>query len=230
MSKSRLALMAAMMGSSGGGGGGGDLSDYVSDGLIFHLDGIERGGTTGHWVDRIGSVDFTLDSGVVEQTDCIEVSATNSYCARNSSYGNAETTADEYTIECVFKVDNNWSALFQPFLPVSGICMVYTNSRSRTSRGVRGSSSSTKQWSTYVFSKVANNTISINGSRAIQNGSTVSTGWVMYNDLKTSCVCGNLNGKMYAVRIYSRILSATEMLQNQQVDNIRFNLGLTITT
>ena len=51
---------------AGGGSGGGELSDYVQDGLIFHLDGIERGNTAGHWIDRIGNVDFVFENGVSE--------------------------------------------------------------------------------------------------------------------------------------------------------------------
>ena len=213
---------------AGGGSGGGELSDYVQDGLIFHLDGIARGNTTGHWIDRIGNVDFTLDSGVTEGADCITCSNTNSKYARNATYANTEASVDSYTIECVFKEENNWSAGFNLFLPVSGICMSYSPNNSRFNRGVRGSSSSTKQWSTFIANKQIYNTVSINKSRCLHNGSSRNTGNNMYASLKTECVCGSINGKMYAVRIYNRKLTASEMLQNQKVDNIRFNLGLTL--
>ena len=38
----------------------------------------------------------------------------------------------------------------------------------------------------------------------------------------------NFGGKLFSVRVYSRILTQSEMLFNQSVDNTRFNLGLTL--
>jgi hypothetical protein len=37
-----------------------------------------------------------------------------------------------------------------------------------------------------------------------------------------------MNGDIYSIRIYNRKLSQSEQLQNQRVDNIRFNLGLSL--
>ena len=36
------------------------------------------------------------------------------------------------------------------------------------------------------------------------------------------------NAKIYSIRIYSKKLTEAEMLNNQKVDNARFNLGLNI--
>ena len=37
-----------------------------------------------------------------------------------------------------------------------------------------------------------------------------------------------LNGRIYAIRYYNRRLTDDEIIYNQRVDNVRFNLGLTL--
>ena len=212
-----------------GGGGGGSLADYVQNGLIFHLDGKSRGGVAGHWTDLIGNVDFTLDAGVIEESNGIV--CTTSQFARDSTYGNNESSNSDYTIECVFREDNNFSSYIGLFAPVSGIGFgVTTGSNPRFYFGWRDSSSSTSQWRGYRrVSTTAINTVSINNSRGVRNGTDLTGTGTLYSSKGSSCYAGAIIGKLFSVRIYSRLLSRAEMIDNQKVDDKRFNLGLNIT-
>lgn len=39
--------------------GGEPLPEYIQDGLVFWLDGIDKGNITGKWIDLIGGIEFT---------------------------------------------------------------------------------------------------------------------------------------------------------------------------
>jgi hypothetical protein len=86
-------------------------------------------------------------------------------------------------------------------------------------------------------------TLSINGDRGIING--ILTGYIhetetdywnadTYNRYRIgSAINGGaakapFDGHIYSIRFYNRKLTQAEQLHNQQIDNIRFNLGLTI--
>lgn len=89
---------------------------------------------------------------------------------------------------------------------------------------------------------VGNNTISLNVNLGVQNGQTISRGtdsdyWTSGGDFNSNFNIGYNNldygrffftGKIYAIRIYSKLLTQAEMINNQRVDNTRFNLGLSI--
>ena len=79
-------------------------------------------------------------------------------------------------------------------------------------------------------------TAGVNVSRAIANG----VGMTAYGNTYLSGRSGTYSyigrrsngnyfyGKIYSIRIYNRTLTEAEILANQNVDNLRFNLGLTL--
>ena len=85
-------------------------------------------------------------------------------------------------------------------------------------------------------------TFSMNLNGGLFNGTQVNinsgTDYWSTNDsenrIRIGCrynISSNANafkGTIYAIRAYNRRISFAEMLNNQQVDNLRFNLGLTI--
>ena len=82
-----------------------------------------------------------------------------------------------------------------------------------------------------------NSTLSLTDGLGIRNGVTLSgTGSDFWGNDCFSIGSGfsfkryrhQFKGKVFSVRVYSRILTQSEMLFNQSVDNTRFNLGLTL--
>ncbi len=87
---------------------------YVSSDLVFQLDCKNRGGQSGHWIDRIGHIDFALGSGVTESDTGVVFDGTQ------NAYGTASGSLNQLasagaTIEVVASVDNN-NNIPAPFL------------------------------------------------------------------------------------------------------------------
>lgn len=206
---------------TGGGGGGGDLSDYVQDGLVVHLDAIDRGTTeTNKWIDLIGNKTFAL-------TDC--VIGTN-YVQFNgsTSVGTYSTNVNHFdgTIEVV--VDGTGWAYVE--YGANGLMANKTATqfvfRQHSSKGrvaVAGGICNSANASYAVIDGI-NQTANIKSADYPGNNTQVTSVGKRFR-----ATPAYFTGKIHAVRVYSRALSVAEMLQNQKVDNIRFNLGLNIT-
>ena len=202
------------------GGGGGDLSDYVQDGLVLHLDGINRGTeNTSQWIDLIGNKTFAL-------TDC--VIGTN-YVQFNgsSSFGSYSTNVYHFdgTIEVV--VDGTGWAYVE--YGASGLMANKTATqfvfRQHSSKGrvaVAGGLCNSANASCAVIDGVDKSSSITSADYPGNNTQVTSVG------KRFRATPAYFTGKIHAVRVYSRALSVAEMLQNQKVDNIRFNLGLNI--
>lgn len=195
---------------------------YIEDGLVLWLDGINKGGVAGHWIDLIGGVDFVADNGVVAESDGFLVSRANDYCFRNATYSNAGSTASTYTIEACF-INETENSVFQDLLPISGIALGYATYIIIGAQDDNGG-----QWTSYTTAFPRINCISANYDNAIENGSTLSKNATQYFSKQSNTRAGRLNGKIYSLRVYNRKLTKAEMLANQKVDNERFNLGLTL--
>ena len=72
---------------------------YVQDGLVFQLDGIDKGNVEGAWVDRKAGRQFTLNNCIVN-SDNIEFNGTDSEAIDNDNY-TLPTVPENYTIEVV---------------------------------------------------------------------------------------------------------------------------------
>ena len=70
---------------------------YVQDGLVFQLDGIDKGNVEGAWVDRKAGRQFTLNNCIVN-SDNIEFNGTDSSAVYNQLLDLGTTT----TLEVVF--------------------------------------------------------------------------------------------------------------------------------
>lgn len=202
---------------------------YITDGLVFQLDGINKGTTdTSKWVDLVGGITFTEpNSTSVHMTDHIHLTAQERLVGDympSFSY-------DTHTIECV--IDNpgqNW--IFVILLKPASVSF-YRNSAKRWCNGGNGSRETISQ-------KLADgkNIFSFNKDMFIQNGQSYATEantWGNYNptypiinSFRQDSQSYSKEYDLYAIRIYNRILTNDEILHNQLLDNKRFNLGLTI--
>lgn len=198
---------------------------YITDGLIFWLDGIERGGIAGQWKDLIGGKIFVLNN-VIEGTDCVH------FNGANTSYGlcSGPVSADfnSETIECAVSSFPTRATLLNPPLINGFVGIGLIRGTNKYSHGMDGVSRF--MWNLGGFKAVSVNS-DVAASNKVQRYKTGSEYWVANTSgdtylgmLSTGTYC--FSGDIYSLRIYNRKLSLAEMLQNQSVDNERFNLGL----
>ena len=212
------------------GGGGGSIGDYIQNGLVFHLDGIEKGVTNNAWTDRIGGIVFT-SSNAEELVNSWRTGSGKKLINSSSFVFDSRTN----TIEVVMERESPNSTQSDIFSSLDTSCIIlsvdsgYIYISHRNEPGFRLSSN------TPGLTSIAPYCVSARQNLAVVNGVSKTTtgnasiGSSTYNSIGSR---GNGNypfsGKIYAVRIYDRFLSESEMLHNQTVDNIRFNLGLNL--
>lgn len=198
---------------------------YITDGLIFWLDGIERGGIAGQWKDLIGGKIFVLNN-VIEGTDCVHFNGVKTSYGLCSGPVSADFNSE--TIECTVSSFPMRAALLYPPLINGFVGIGLARGTDDYIHGMDGVGSC--MWGLGEFK-----TVSVNSDVAASNkvqrykigsGSLgANTSGNTYLGMRSNGArC--FSGDIYSLRIYNRKLSLAEMLQNQSVDNERFNLGL----
>lgn len=205
-------------------------SYYIQNGLVFWLDGINKGGHSGAWTDLVGGIVLT-NNGCVFTTDGVIFDGA-SYL-ENDIDGPIGLVSQGATIEVCFEPESgggNYQCIITQstgdsvgFLSIGGSILV-----------------STGDGKIYRERLVPGNkyTISGNQSKMILNGiesvNPIESGGNVNPSIKRISVgCWNpgyyqLVGTLHSIRIYNRQLTEAEMLSNQRIDNERFNLGLSI--
>lgn len=217
----RRAMMQAQ------GGGGGELSDYVQNGLVHHLDGIVKGSTPNSWTDLIGGIEYS--GGVGSPV----INPNNVYFNGNSCWYGTYTPplANVGTIEAVFEKDNTGvlGVVYSP--PTSAVRLAIALNASDIL--ICGTNSNTVP--AYHGQRISSSSVSMD--RCIINGMIMTADGTNYitshahvsSTLGARFINGQPNGffvgKIYSVRIYDRRLTEAEVLQNLAVDRIRFGIG-----
>lgn len=213
------------------GGGGGDISDYVQDGLVLHLDGKNKGETSGRWESLVGTSYYTLNTHSTVETNAVVMDGAGTINGTNITAVNFEAG----TIEACFEtIDGSTGILI--FASSTGLGLIprpqaYTF-------GVAVGNSAKSQWP-YGSDIPTLSTVSASKDRLKVNGVTI-TGTKVNNNFGNSNTQHSIGGRnagtnryymkvrIFSIRKYNRLLTEEEMLKNQRVDNKRFNLGLTI--
>lgn len=212
---------------SGPGPDPGDLSRYVSNGLVLHLDGIEKGNTSGLWESLVGNAYYTLGEASTEETKSILMSGSGVILGTNVP----AVAYREGTIECVYEYLSSGAGIVV-YAATNGIAFIKMETAA-----CFGVASSINKW--LCSSMPSSGVASINADRLFVNGANIGTsktgeGW-SYG--AATCPIGGRtagtnryysNVRIYSIRIYNRLLTEAEMLKNQKVDNARFELGLNI--
>lgn len=203
---------------------------YITDGLIFWLDGVEKGTDRTVWTDLIGGKQFALTKAVFK-TSSVSFSTSGAYGVCD---GPVSVNANTETIEIACDTFNAGTAciLHQPKINgYVGASFIVGTDRKNSSYAMDGVSRA--RWN--LSSTTGVKRISENSSYAVCNGATISKGsndsWGANNTGKTYLANNASLGKqykatngIYCIRIYNRILSVAEMQANQAVDATRFNL------
>ena len=221
-----------------------DELGYIKSGKILHLDGLTKGDTANAWTDLAQGLVFNVYGAVTVLSDGYSLPGTASayLCATasdtqipNNQNATIEVCVKPTVIQQGFvfaKSTSNYSPMF----------LIYQAGQ------IRGFNSAPSNGRTWAADLVANQnyTASIEYDKCFLNGlelslsSSTAGAWQMDSQTNYARVGSRrrgsgigdgqnmYKGEVYAIRIYNRKLSTAEILHNQQVDNERFNLGLTI--
>lgn len=233
MSEFRRRLMIATA-QGGGGGNIPPITDYVQNGLVLLLDGIEKGNVSGSWIDYVAGHEFVGNGNVQFNNDHIYLEgSTNTYLTNSSlnAYSNSAATI-EVVIVCE-KASASTSEVV--YMPKKGVTYAIGFGFYRTK--IIWASYNAYSNPLYVPTSYRGS-FSISRANAMQNGVTMqqngtdywgtASGMDGYNIVGKRANGSPFKGKIHSIRIYNRQLTQAEVLSNLAVDNGRFNLGLNL--
>jgi len=199
------------------------VEPYVTAGLVFHLDGADA--TTTEWRTRKGGVTFAMNNVTLDGNGGVVFNGTDSYgrYSAASSLGFAPAT---HTIEVVANIGGTATAL-----------LFMQNNSGDLALGMTGTGSIIAAVSE-PKRRVANQkrglqTISFANLAAYKNKGTLSV--TQDGNFDPTANAGVFigardtarsffEGTIYQIRVYNRLLTAEEILANQQVDIERYNI------
>lgn len=207
-----------------------DEYGYIKAGKVFHLDGADFDGNT--WIDRIGGITYTPEGTVTSQNGGVVLNGSSLLYSSQS----ADVSNTIGTLEIVYKpntLSNYQTILFQR----SGKFSYFLNTNKTVSWRITSSKVATKitNATTSIYTHSLSNSYNYFNGVSMGNGATVK--WQNTSQYPSVIGCYWYNssykqyyasGILYQIRIYNRILTEAEILHNQQVDNERYNIGLTI--
>lgn len=197
-----------------------DADAYIQDGLVFQLDGIDKGNDA--WIDRKGQKEFVLHN-VVTNSNNMEFNGTNSYAECSSTLGYDSAT---HTLEVVWEGNKVGGVPFFGGPTSAELCLLPQGTPLRRLSFGTGMNFIVNQPDELKM-------ISANADNIIYNAGWIGTSAELeandsYNQTVASVgrydFSNYFRGKIYAIRVYNRKLSALEMLQNQLIDIERFGL------
>lgn len=197
-----------------------DADAYIQDGLVFQLDGIDKGNDA--WIDRKGQKEFVLHN-VVTNSNNMEFNGTNSYAACSSTLGYDSAT---HTLEVVWEGNKVTGVPFFGGPTSAELCLLPQGTPIRRLSFGTGMNFIVNQPDELKM-------ISANADNIIYNAGWIGTSAALeanasYNQTVASVgryeTSNYFRGKIYAIRVYDRKLTTLEMLQNQLIDIQRFGL------
>lgn len=213
---------------------GSRISDYVQGGLILLLDGKNKGGTSGVWSNLVGNGSFTRH-GATFNSDHVYFDGIDDYLDSTNLSSTFFPSRTAGTIEVVCDNENFEEAMGVIIIGrgASRLCAAISKSK-----GFYYASDNTSSRAYNLpLVTAAKASISISSARQYENGVGLSlssgkdylSGFNgTYNYIGRRNSGTYFKGKIYSIRVYSKQLTKAEVLQNLSVDNLRFNLGLTL--
>lgn len=209
---------------------------YVKEGLIFFLDGLQLC-TASAWTDIVGRKTFTLYNCTRDANEKGIVFDGSSSYGEATGYISLDYAGE--TIEAVstgMLPDNTGIAILNQPL-VNGDCGVSLLGGATTTT-IPIAYVADGQTRNYITrNRTVTQLISVNKDRVVTNhgnaggDGTRSTSYAGYTENVTTLGSRNnasrgykFHGTIYAVRIYNRLLSREEMLQNQLADASRYGI------
>jgi hypothetical protein len=209
---------------------------YISDALLMHLDGINKGNVEGEWQDLVSGNTF-VNHGAVAEADGWRFDGASSYMD-SATLGTIGWWNKERTLEVVVKFDDISSSRTEVVYLSRKNCMAFGRYKSEhfvNSSGLHIPSIQIQSDNGKVIYGYCSNSTSyvrsvINGQQGVTSYGNAFSGFSETTAFLGKKVSNDdyFKGKIHAIRIHDRILSEEEILYNQRIDNKRFNLGLDI--
>lgn len=198
---------------------------YVTDGLVFWLDGIDKGIDNGNWVDLVGNIEFT-NTNAISDSDHFYFNGSTAVMLNTTK--DLSAVGSVFTVESCFYAENGGVIMYSGAGNNISLPMLKLDQGLYKQRGLK-----------YNLGSYTNtySTLSLTDGLGIRNGVVLSGSGTDFwtNDCfsigsgySSGRIRQQFKGKLFSVRVYSKVLSQSEMLFNQTVDNNRFNLGLTL--
>ena len=204
----------------GGGGSSYDENSYIQDGLVFQLDGINKGSNQGYWTDLKGGVTFTIPASGVDVLDKGFEYTSKTYMPLASG---TIPNDSQYTVEvCFYK--KNGDTLAGIFNAKSGyasgtiMIMINNNANVFLQRQVTIKEKAlVDTLSRYSYNL---NVCCVNGDE----GTFAAADYWTTTQVGVGAVYGGrgIIGIVHSIRIYNRQLTLAEMQFNQNIDLKRF--------
>ena len=194
---------------------------YITDGLVFWLDGINKGKSSAGWQDLIGKYVFPWISRTKQGENCV-IFGSGAEAMVNT---NVPVFGTDSTIEgcCSGGSNSQWQIVF-----FQNIMMLARDSYgTQLTFKTKGTGGRFKVTVPTTFTASANDNVAlVNG---VKSTTKQNSDWQIFIGTSIGARSGgsySYAGNVHSIRIYNRLLTEEEMLFNQQVDNERFNLGL----
>lgn len=236
ISSSEVSRTVSLAASKEAESGGGDepASDYVASGLVLHLDGTDRGSTSGHWISKVGNYDFTLGSGATEQSNGVQFDADNEWgTCNNAGLLSAIPDYADGTIEVCFTPLASFGGAIRTLVspPTAGkIGAAINGNGSLFYFGAADTSVTIAGSLPTAVTGTSMQCISVCADRIVQSNN-VATAFtnakIVPNSMSAlaigGCTVAGAQPKyamavIHAIRIYNRKLSESEMKSNQAID------------
>jgi hypothetical protein len=196
--------------------------EYIQNGLVFWLDGIDKGDNAGYWTEKINGLQFPVNGGHITQE-------TDGFTFEDGSDCHVASTLDfpyaTHHIECVCTVNAKNQIVFMTqgvdnvMVSMWGNYMIMATTTAQPGINVR------------YLTKDMVYSLSYNTGAQYVNGVSGYAGTsnrlarvagTIYLGRRSS---GNYyTGKICSIRIYNRFLADEEIQNNYQVDKQRFGL------
>lgn len=204
--------------------------DYIRNGLIFQLDGTNKGNSAGKWTDLVGGIRFVPGANIIEGNDYFQFDGgqtSASIMVGNRSLSTTiPTDKDNFTFEAVFEINavhSNPNIVFSGGLGSGLSWSIFGNSLWVFGQHYKYNAMN-------IINQIGTKCISYSTTRLILNmQSTNYASLDFWGYEETFAQIGtvsnrNFAGKLYAIRVYNRLLTAEEMIHNQELDYKKFNL------
>lgn len=195
--------------------------DYIRNGLVFRLDGIDKGGEDGVWRDLVGGLEFRQlknHAGVIWGDDFV-AGALGADVGINYPYN---TSTIEFTYQN--KATYNTLAWFAPGAQKGIMAGFYTG---WLVMGY-GDPNAMLTYKDMALSSVGIHLLSANANLKLHNltadNSPSSDDYWAFRENYAKINAPNI--RIRSIRIYDRLLTEAEMRHNQKVDIQRFGLSV----
>ena len=201
--------------------------DYVQDGLVLLLDGIEntRGGhsaSTNVWEDLSGNnYDVTMEN--------IQINNNNMYFSGDTSIMYSLNNINAVSVEMVLELEETEQiAQYIAYFGSTDKILAWSPTKNAISLG-----HNKKRYSIDELYKLSSISVQYNPDAMYLNSKKLelnvgSESW-MYSSQYPFMICGysggwRMKGKIYSIRVYNRVLTQEEINYNYQIDKKRFGI------